>query len=205
MDDETPGRIPNGAAESSVLLVSGANGDGKSLETLLVRHLPDLRAFVRLRIDPVLRAYESGSDLVQSVCMEILAHPERFEFRGEAEFRNWLYGAVLHRIGVHRDRYLAQKRRPPGQRMTSAEADLAAVYTTRFDPAAAAEKLEMVARLEQAFDVLSADQRQILTLHRIVGLPHSDIAAQLGRTVDSTRQILHRAMAQLAVALRANG
>ena len=202
MDDETKSRIPKAATESSVLLAAGMKGDRASLDALVVRHLPDLRAFVRLRVDPLLRAYESGSDLVQSVCLEILAHPERFEFRGETEFRNWLYGAVLHKIAAHRDRYLAQKRKPPGQQMTNTENMLAAVYTTRFDPAVQAEKAEMIARLERAFDALSAEQREILTLHRIVGLPHSEIAARLGRTVEATRQVLHRAMAQLAVALR---
>jgi RNA polymerase sigma factor (sigma-70 family) len=203
VDDETTRRIPDRAAESASLLNSAANGDAQSLEALIVRHLPDLRAFVRLRIDPVLRAHESGSDLVQSVCLEVLAHPDRFEFRGETAFRNWLYGAVLHKIAAHRERYLAKKRRPPGRQLTNTSLQLAAAYTTRFDPTAAIEQKELVERLEKAFDVLSAEQREILTLHRIVGLSHAEIAAKFGRTEESTRQVLHRALAQLAVALKA--
>ena len=45
-------------------------GDENSLQKLLVRHLADLRAFVRLRMSPLLRQKESCSDLVQ-VCFEL--------------------------------------------------------------------------------------------------------------------------------------
>lgn len=200
-----PPKLPDDKHESAVLFTAGRQGDRAALDALVVRHLTDLRAFVRLRVDPMLRAYESTSDLVQSVCAEVLAHPDRFEFRGEAQFKNWLYGAVLHKISAHRDRHLAKKRRPPGQQLTNTEALLSAVYTTRFDPARQVEVQEMVGLLEQAFDGLSKEQREVLTLHRIVGLPHAEIAAQLGRTEEATRQLLHRAMAHLAVALRSKG
>lgn len=205
MDNQPPTNIPDDLKESAALLAAGVAGNRAALEDLLVRHLPDLRAFVRLRIDPMLRAHESGSDLVQSVCREVLANPGRFEFKGETEFRSWLYGAVLHRIAAHREHYLAAKRRPPGPPLDNAAQMLSAVYTTRFDPAQAVAKKELVERLEQAFDVLSEDQREVVTLHRLVGLQHKEIAAQLGRTEDATRQLLHRALAQLAVALRSAG
>ena len=63
------------------------------MESLIARHLPSLRAFVRLRVNSFLRARESESDVVQSVCCEILQHMQGFEYQGEARFRNWLYGA----------------------------------------------------------------------------------------------------------------
>lgn len=191
--------------DSSAALAAAGRGDRALLDRLIVRHLPELRAFVRLRIDPLLRAQESSSDLVQSVCAEVLAHPSRFEFRGEPQFKNWLYGSVLHEIAAHRERLLTLKRKPPGPQLTNTEALLSAVYTTRFDPGEQAANRELAGLLERAFDVLTNEQREVLTLHRIVGLPHAEIASQLGKSEDATRQLLHRAMAALAVAMRSCG
>ena len=39
----------------------------------------------------MLRAMESTSDIVQSVCREILQHKDRFQYPGEDGFRRWLY------------------------------------------------------------------------------------------------------------------
>jgi len=200
--DQAAENIPSDPRDSAELLAAGAERDPSALTTLLIRHLPDLRAFVRLRIDAVLRQHESESDLLQSVCADVLAHPERFEFRDEAAFRNWLYGAVLNRIAAHRDRYLAQRRNPDRVDRARPIEELTATYSTLFDPVQQASHRELVDRLEQAFDQLSAEQREVLTLHRIVGLTHVDIATRLGRSEVATRQMLHRAMAKLAVLLR---
>ena len=43
-----------------------------ALGALMQRHYPSVRTFVRLRMSPLLRAYESADDLVQSTCGELL-------------------------------------------------------------------------------------------------------------------------------------
>ena len=51
-----------------------AQGDGPdeaSVEELLARHLPGLRAYVRLRAGPLVRAREAESDVVQSACQAL--------------------------------------------------------------------------------------------------------------------------------------
>jgi len=60
---------------------------------------------------------------------------------------------------------------------------------------------EELARLEGAFDRLTEAQREVLTLSRIVGLPHAVIAARLGRSEVAVRQLLVRATAALGAAL----
>ena len=52
------------------LLARARAGDAGALHTLLVRHEPLLRTYVRLHADPMLRARESCSDMVQSVCCD---------------------------------------------------------------------------------------------------------------------------------------
>ena len=51
----------------------GMNDDSAArMQRLLEEHLPRLRAFIRLRTNQAIRARESCSDLVQSVCREVL-------------------------------------------------------------------------------------------------------------------------------------
>ena len=65
-------------------------GDRAALDALMVRYLPQLRAFVRLRAGPLVRVHESSSDLVQSVCREVIQNAERFRHPSESAFKQWL-------------------------------------------------------------------------------------------------------------------
>lgn len=85
-----------------------ARGDETAIERLLERHLPRLRAFVRLRAGALLRQKESHSDLVQTVCRRILEDAAKFEYRGEASFLAWLYRAALNKMW-ERHRYYSRK------------------------------------------------------------------------------------------------
>jgi RNA polymerase sigma factor (sigma-70 family) len=60
-------------------------------------------------------------------------------------------------------------------------------------------------KLEDAFDELSEEHREIITLSRIVGLSHGEIAAQLGKSEVACRQLLRRALVKLSLALHRRG
>ena len=60
-------------------------------------------------------------------------------------------------------------------------------------------------RLERAFAQLSDEHREVITLAKLVGLPHRDIAARMGRTEAASRVLLHRALYWLGVLLDAPG
>ncbi len=98
---------PEPPADSAVLLQQAKSGNQRALQQLLVMHMEPLRAFARLQADPLLRARESESDVVQQVCVEVLQRAEQFRFQGESKFRCWLYGAGKpakspHRTGIQR-------------------------------------------------------------------------------------------------------
>ena len=82
------------------------------MDALLERHLPGLFAFMRLRAGEFLRRRESVSDLVQSVCREVLADPGDFSYRGEGQFRRWLYTTALRKI-IDKGRYYRAEKRDP--------------------------------------------------------------------------------------------
>jgi RNA polymerase sigma factor (sigma-70 family) len=181
------------------------SGDRGALEDLLCRELPALRAFVRLRTGPALRARESTSDLVQSVCRELLGKLELFHYGGEAGFRDWLYAAALRKI-VHRaEHWTAQKRdirleRVQGVGSEAGERDreVATIYGSFCTPSQHGIAGETLAAIETAFDQLPKDQREIIVMARIVGLDHASIAVRLGCTESTARKRLCRALAELA-------
>lgn len=174
------------------------------LDALFARNLHHVRAFVRLRIDTVVRNQEAISDIVQSACREVLAN-DAFEFRDEVAFRSYLCQAALHKIQNRRRHYHAKKRASAAtHELKSEDPRLLHVYrTTMFDPQQGAIRAEEITQLELAFEKLPADYREVLTLYRIVGMPIVDLARQLGRTEGATKMLLNRAMTRLTSILEA--
>ncbi len=182
---------------------------GRPIERLLEEHLGSLRAFLRLRAGAAIRARLGHSDLVQSVCREVLEGRDRFEFQGEAAFRNWLYTAALRKLVEHDRRMHAGVRDVRREVAVDADggADAAVLqgYATATTPSMLAMGREGAAKLEEAFDELSEEHREIITLSRLVGLSHAEIAAQTGRSEESCRQLLRRALLKLSLALEKRG
>ena len=67
-------------------------------EERVQQYLPRLRAFVRARMSPAVRRRESCSDIVQSVCRELVENRSRLDFPDEARFRGWLFTAALTKV-----------------------------------------------------------------------------------------------------------
>ena len=176
-------------------------GDAQSLAALLERYMPRLRAFVRLRVDASVRAQESASDLVQTVCREVLQNAEQFEYQGEERFRAWLFQTALNKIRDRGRYHPAEPRRPAAEEDRAQGEPLA-------DPSAGLSSASQVAiaketaeAMEQAFDLLTDDHREVITLSRIVGLPHAEIARLMGRSEAAVRVLLSRALVAYMAAL----
>lgn len=177
-------------------------GDAAALHQLIERYLPQLHAFVRLRLAPGLRARESSMDVVQSICGELLAHGSRFEFRGEERFRAWLFTAALNKIREKVRFHRYGKRDVAREEQRNDPDVLAAGYLT---PSRNAIGKETAAALEASLDALSEQHREVITMARVVKLPHSVIAEILGRSEGAARQLLARALVQLSQELRHRG
>lgn len=185
------------------LTQAACGGDRQALEALVLRYLPQLRAFVRLRAGAAVRLQESSSDLVQSVCREVLQHAEVFQHPGESAFKQWLYTTALRKIRQRQRYFLAQRR--DVQRREAQPADgsaddptLALQYSSFTSPSSAAARNELVARVETAFDQLTEEQREIVSLAHLVGLSRAEIAERVGKSEVAVRVALHRALARIA-------
>jgi RNA polymerase sigma factor (sigma-70 family) len=162
-----------------------------------------------MRVGPAIRAQVSHSDIVQSVCREVLAQGDRLQFQSDAGFRNWLYTAALHKV-VEQDRKQHAARRDVRREVAidatdGIDTDVLQGYATATTPSVMAMGREGAAKLEEAFDELSEEYREIITLSRVVGLSHAEIAAQLGKNEEACRQLLRRALVKLSIALGKRG
>lgn len=176
-------------------------GDASSLAALLERYMPRLRAFVRLRVDAAVRARESASDLVQTVCREVLQNADQFEYQGEDRFRAWLFQTALNKIR-DRGRYHHAERRDPYAEIAPAPgADHVDPYGPLRSPSQEAMAKETAEAMEQAFDLLTDDHREVITLSRIVGLPQTEIARVMERSDVAVRGLLSRALVAYMAAL----
>lgn len=194
------GRVSN---ESLELVQRLANGDQRALEPLLQKHLPGLRAWVRMQAGGSMRAVESHSDLCQSVCREVLEKVDRFRYEGEGAFRHWLYTTATRKIRNKQKFWLAQKRDamravPLDSSKSNYDPALLDCYASMCSPSQEAMGAEMAIRIEKAFAALSEEHREVILLSRVLQMTQAEIAARMDRKEGAIRALLFRALANLA-------
>ncbi len=191
-------------ADSERLFGQVTAGDRGALEPLLARYLPQLRAYVHVRLRGELRAREASMDVVQSVCRQVLAAREQFTFRGEERFRAWLFTAALNKVREKHRRHHGQRRDVAREeRALDHEPVSAAAWLVT--PSQDAVGRETAAAIESALAALTEDHREVITLARIVRLPHRVIAEVMERSEEATRKLLARALLALAEQLEERG
>lgn len=182
-------------------MVPADDGDAygpELVERLLAEHLPGLRAYVRLRAGPAVRAREAASDVVQSACREVLERADTFQHGGEAGFRHWLYTTALRKIINKHAFHTAARRDVRRDERATTDVALLQAYHTLCTPSRVAAAREELERIEHSFEHLSDDHREVILLSRLVGLTRTEVAAEMGRSEASVRNLLHRALAHLA-------
>lgn len=172
------------------------------VDQLVTRLLPALRAFVRLRMGRELRAKEDSCDIVQSVAREVLVAADRFQHGGEAGFREWLFTTAHRKIVNRLEHWRADKRSPAREAPAVVPEELAALGGS---PSRLAVAREDLATIEAAFDALGDEQREVVTMSRLLGMSHAAIAERLGKTEVAVRKILSRGLARLATVLAGEG
>jgi RNA polymerase sigma factor (sigma-70 family) len=83
------------------------------------------------------------------------------------------------------------------------DAALSQCYSRVLSPSGQAVAAEDARVLERAFDTLPEHYREVISLSRIARMSRAEVAIQMRRTEDSVRNLLSRALAALAEALRA--
>ena len=190
--------------DNARLFDRATEGDRSALDMLLQRYLPQLHSFVHARLGAQLRARESSLDVVQSVCRELLSARTTFEFQGEERFRAWLFTAAINKVRERHRRLHSDKR--DVEREAGPVEDVAfEAYAHLLTPSQEAIGNETARALRGALGALSEEHREVITLAKLVHLPHAVIAEVMERSAEATRQLLSRAMVQLVRELRRRG
>lgn len=187
------------------LVEDASRGDAVAVEALVEHYLPDLERFVGRRAGPALLRKESSSDLVQSICREVFLHlaDERLEYRGEREFKQWLYKAALIKLAERARHWRAEKRDVARELAPGSVADsalrAASEPTESGTPSAAAIRREEAEGLRAAIASLPETYREVVELAYLEGLSHQEIASRLSINETNSRVLLSRAVARLTL------
>ena len=183
-----------------------SRGDVDAVHELMEQHREALLAYVRRNGGDLPAHKESAADLVQSVCREVLEQlaDARFEYRGEAEFRAWLYEATQFKIANRRRFWRAQRRDVGRERRVEVVSDDSrsrAVPELSHDgprPSQHAIEREQAGAAAELLAQLPERHREVIELVKLQGLTHAQAAERLGITVEASRMLLSRALARLA-------
>ena len=186
------------------LVAAARNKDEGALQQLLVRNLPGLEAFVRLRMGATLRGLMTAPDLVQSVCREVLEDLGDFEFRGEGPFRHWLFVRAENKLR-EKHRYHHRDKRDRQKAVSLSEGTNAITgYRTLHTPSKDLEVQETMRRVEAAFDQLPEDYREAVTLYKLCELSYAEIAERMNRSEGAVRNLVYRGISRLALLVDAD-
>jgi RNA polymerase sigma-70 factor, ECF subfamily len=186
-------------------IAAARRGEPHALDSLFARNLPPLVAFIRARAGKAIAARESAADIAQSVFREVLQDVDHIELKGEGAFRNWLYMQATRKV-LDRAKFHGRDCRDVGREVAIPEASpaadaLLACYATIASPSRHAVAREELGRFEQAVQQLPDNQRDAVTMSRLMGLTYSQVAEQMGMTEAAVRGLVARGLAALSTQL----
>jgi RNA polymerase sigma-70 factor (ECF subfamily) len=184
-------RTPGSPREAAI-------GGTPAVDELLQRHLPSVRAWLRLRAGRLLLDKESVSDLAQSVCRDVFQNLSRFRYDGEDGFRRWLFKTAQRKIADRHAHHRAARRTPAGgQAVEPYEDARVAGHRSFHTPSRNAIAHEELERVERAIAGLPEAQQEVVLLAKVAGLSRRAIGEELGRSEEAVRMLLHRALARI--------
>jgi RNA polymerase sigma-70 factor, ECF subfamily len=191
--------------DPEMLLSLAKAGSGAALSRLLDRYRGALEVQARLQLGRRLRAKLDIDDLMQELSLE--AHRDIAQFRGrsEGEFVCWLRKVFSTILSNQVRRYLGTRRRDlrRERRFVNRSDDTSWAVVDRnllapqSSPSQQAVRRERAELLAAAMERLPLAYREVILLRNIEGLSFADVAARMGRTEDSVKNIWLRALNRL--------
>jgi RNA polymerase sigma-70 factor (ECF subfamily) len=162
-----------------------------------------LRLLARVQLSPRLQAKVDASDVVQQTLLE--AHKCQDQYRGqsEAEWLAWLRAILANVLAASARRFATEARDLARERSLEAEVDLSSsrleclLAADQSSPSERTVRGEDLLRLAHAMACLPPDQRQVVELHHLKGLPLTEVAGRMGRTRPAIAGLLFRALKKL--------
>jgi RNA polymerase sigma-70 factor (ECF subfamily) len=170
-----------------------------------------LRLLARLQLGPRLQAKLDASDVVQQALLQAHEGRDRFRGRTEAEWMAWLRTILANSLAAAARRFATEARELSRERSLEAELELSSsrleglLAADQTSPSERAVRCEELLRLARALARLPEDQRRVVELHHLKGLPVAEVAGQVGRTRPAIVGLLFRGLKKLRELLRDGG
>jgi RNA polymerase sigma-70 factor (ECF subfamily) len=189
--------------QADQLLLRARGGCVQSQGELLERYRKYLKALVRVQLHRSLAGRADASDLVQETFLR--AYEQFAQFRGatEAQLVGWLRSILASRLSKLVRRHTSARRSVELERRLTDELDRSSMALDRAlvlpdsTPSEKAVRTERVVLLASAIEDLPDDYRSVILLRHVEGLSYADVAAAMGRSVDSVKKLWVRALARL--------
>jgi len=187
------------AAMDPSLLQEAVEGDSTALRTLLEHFGGEVRKRISGRIDKRWRASLDEDDVMQVTYLEAFLHIDQLTSRDSASFLAWLTRIAEN---VLRDavRGLSRQKRPdPARRVHAALGPdsyvglLECLGVTTTTPSRETVRHDAAAILQTAVARLPGDYETAVRLYDLEGLPISEVAARMGRSVGAVHMLRARA------------
>ena len=185
---------PNGQPEDDADRVARARaGDTRAFDDLVRAHQD--------RVYNLLLRFLNNRDHAGEVAERVFinAWTQLKNFKGDSRFSTWLYRIAFNESVTFR-RY--EGRRRAASIYSEEEGGLAVDPADDRDPSEPLHAEDARRTLERALSHLDDDDRRILLLREVEGLPYEEIAAALDVPVGTVRSRLHRAREALRERLK---
>jgi RNA polymerase sigma-70 factor (ECF subfamily) len=192
------------AADTDRMIAEARAGDAAALGRLLEMYRNYLRLLARVEIGRRLQGKVDASDVVQETFLD--AHRYFPAFRGSAEgqFVGWLRQILAGTLANQVRRYIGTQARDIRLEREIADGlDHSSVMLDRALVADQSSPSEQAARQEQAVVLADAlaglpdDYREAIVLRHVEGLTFPQVAARMGRSLDSVEKLWLRALVRL--------
>lgn len=196
--------ITMAGSDPDLLIVLAKAGDGEALGRLIERHRDYLILLARVQIGRLLRGKIDPEDVLQEASLE--AHRGIARFRGSSEraFRSWLRQILAAVLSNQVRRYRGTKGRDPRLERSlvddldrSSRALDRGLVAAQSTPSQSASRRERALLLAEALGRLPDDYREVILLRHLDDLGFGEVAARMGRTEDSVKNLWVRALARL--------
>lgn len=167
------------------LMAAYVRGDAQAFRELFQRYAPLLLRVLRHQ----LRRTEDAEDLVQQTFLHL--HRARHDFRDGSALRPWVFTIALN---LKREYFRRAARKP------EAPLDAAQLDSPRVEPRGQ-EQAEASDEVRFAFSQLPDDQREVIALHWLAGIPLPEVAELVGASISAVKVRAHRGYAAMRRAL----
>ena len=171
------------------LITRARQGDRGAFDELAGSCRDRLERLVRFRLGPSLRQQLDPEDVMQETYLRAFRSIDRFVWRSEDSFFQWLSGIARNVV-----REACARLRGADERRAEGDEEPAAGAPSLSQGLRRGERLE---RLQKALDQLPPSYRQVLRSVVVEGLPLVEIARRLGKTPNAVSLLLLRANRKL--------